>query len=98
MLELLRDKWKGREPENVDWLFDYWANGKRFWFDKPLGVRANSGMEGVNHAFKLTCTQRQILPVDEFIPLMTAWLAERSIMDCELHESVELVKRDWNDA
>jgi hypothetical protein len=32
MLDLLRDKWKELEPDVADWFFDYWANGKRFWF------------------------------------------------------------------
>ena len=62
------------------------------------GTRANSGMEGMNLAFKEECTQRAVLPVREFVPELTTWLASRSIMDCEFAERVEIDKSDWNAA
>lgn len=55
-------------------------------------------MEGMNLAFKEECTQRAVLPVREFVPELTTWLASRSIMDCEFAERVEIDKSDWNAA
>ena len=99
MLSRLKEKWKDAEPEVVEWIFRYWLHdNKRFWFTDPFSVRSNSGIEGVNRAFKEDCTQRAVLPINRFLPYLSEYLITKSRMDCELHECVKLDKEDWNKA
>lgn len=99
LLEKLLIKYTDSETDAMQWFAREWGgDAHNFSYPMPLGLRANSRAEDCNGQFKRECTHRKVCANDKFMDELKTWLQQRSQNDAEFHTTVELTRKDWDEA